>query len=203
MLPIPSWKLIVEVNQPDRLQQAIVKTVSAMNIEAQKNGRGVVLEQDSASKQYTVRFTGNATMPEIHYLYSDGYLVAAATTDLLRTAVQNRSAGVRLDTSGRFLRLLPTDQHANFSGLIYQNAQEALKMLSNLAPDQQDKARELAERIGPTLIGVYADADRNKLTTFGSSMDLLMQTAFAPIFHGRGMSRLQKRGTPKQMTAYR
>ena len=91
---------------------------------------------------------------------------------------------MRLDTSGTFRRLLPTDQHANFSGLIYQNAQEALKLLSNLAPDQQQTARELAEKIGPTLIGAYADADRIQVTTFGSSMDLLMQTALAPMFHG-------------------
>ena len=55
---------------------------------------------------------------------------------------------MRLDTSGKFRRLLPTDQHANFSGLIYQNAQEALKLLSNVAPDQQDKAANWRRRSG-------------------------------------------------------
>jgi len=215
MLPVPSWKAIVEVNQPDRLQQAIGKAVTAMNTEAQKNGRGVVLESEdatfrsqgaqAAAKLYTVRFTGTMNPPEIHYTYSDGYLVAAATKDLLRTSVENRSAGVRLDRSGVYRNLLPTDQHANFSALIYQNAQEALKMLSKLAPADQDKVRELAEKVGPTLIGVYADADKIQLTTFGSSMDLLMQTAFAPMFHG-GEKRtrvLHKYGTPKQTAAYR
>jgi hypothetical protein len=201
MLPVPSWKLIVEVNEPVRLQQAIEKTVTAINIEAQKSSRGVVLEKDPGQTQsYTIRFTGGAGAPEVHYLYSGGYLVGAATNDLLLTAVQNRAAGVRLDTSGTFRHLLPTDQHANFSGLIYQNAQEALKMLSKLAPEQQSTARELAEKIGPTLIGAYAEADRIQVTTFGSSMDLLMQTAFAPMFHGGG---LRKGGTSKRLVAYR
>ena len=44
MLPIPSWKLIVEVNQPDRLQLAIQKLVTAVNTEAQKNGGGATLD---------------------------------------------------------------------------------------------------------------------------------------------------------------
>jgi hypothetical protein len=110
---------------------------------------------------------------------------------------------MRLDTSQTFRRLLPTDQNANFSGLIYQNAQEALKLLSNIAPDQQEAARELAEKIGPTLIGAYADADRIQVTTFGSSMDLLMQTALAPIFHGDHSRLLKKQGTLKQTAAYR
>ena len=106
------------------------------------------------------------------------------TKELVRTSIQNRASGIRLDTSGTFRQLLPRTRHANFSALIYQNAQEALKMLSNLAPEEQAQARQLAEKIGPTLIAAYAQADRIQVTTYGSSMDLLMQTALAPMFHG-------------------
>lgn len=207
MVPIPSWKAIIEVNQPERLQQSIQKLVTALNIEGQKNGFGVTLAADAVVSgrptTYTIKVTGPATAPEIHYLYSDGYLVAGSTSELILNAVRSRTAGVRLDTSGTFRRLLPTDQHANFSGLIYQNAQEALKFLSNIAPDQQQTARELAEKIGPTLIGAYADADRIQVTTFGSSMDLLMQTAMAPMFHVDHTRASNKPGTPKPMIAYR
>jgi hypothetical protein len=205
MLPIPSWKLIVEVNQPDRLQLAIQKLVTAVNTEAQKNGGGATLSSEPISpqaKMYTIQLSGQTKVPAIYYMYSDGYLVAAATKELVRTSIQNRASGIRLDTSGTFRQLLPRDQHANFSALIYQNAQEALKMLSNLAPEEQAQARQLAEKIGPTLIAAYAQADRIQVTTYGSSMDLLMQTALAPMFHG-GAGARQKRGTPRQVAAYR
>jgi hypothetical protein len=207
MVPIPSWKAILEVNQPDRLQQTIQKLVTALNIEAQKHGQGVALTVDPAvsgqPKTYTIKATGQSPIAEVHYLYTDGYLIAGSTRELILNSVQSRNSGVRLDTSQTFRRLLPTDQNANFSGLIYQNAQEALKLLSNLAPDQQQAALELAEKIGPTLIGAYASADRIQVTTFGSSMDLLMQTALAPIFHGDHSGLLKKSGTPKQTAAYR
>jgi hypothetical protein len=207
MIPIPSWKAILEVNKPDLLQQSIQKLVTALNIEAQKQGQGIALTLDPAvsgqPKTYTIKAAGQAPITEIHYLYSDGYLVAGSTKELILNSVQSRNSGMRLDTSQTFRRLLPTDQNANFSGLIYQNAQEALKLLSNIAPDQQEAARELAEKIGPTLIGAYADADRIQVTTFGSSMDLLMQTALAPIFHGDHSRLLKKQGTLKQTAAYR
>jgi ferric-dicitrate binding protein FerR (iron transport regulator) len=207
MIPIPSWKAILEVNKPDRLQQTIEKLVAALNTEAQKHGQGVAVTADAVvsgqPKTYTIKATGQAPVTEVHYLYTEGYLIAGPTKELILKSVQSRSSGVRLDTSSTFRRLLPTDQYANFSGLIYQNAQEALKLLSSIAPDQQDAARELAEKIGPTLIGAYANADSIQVTTFGSSMDLLMQTALAPMFHG-DHSRLQKKsGTLKQTAAYR
>lgn len=205
MLPVPSWKLIVEVNQPDRLQLAIQKLVTAVNTEAQKSGGGATLTSEPISpqaKMYAIQLSGQTKVPAIYYMYSDGYLVAAPTKELVRTSIQNRASGIRLDTSGTFRQLLPRDQNANFSGLIYQNAQEALKMLSNLAPEEQAQARQLAEKIGPTLIAAYAQADRIQVTTYGSSMDLLMQTALAPMFHG-GTAARQKRGTPRQVAAYR
>ena len=90
---------------------------------------------------------------DVYYTYRDGYLIAAPTKDLVATSIQNRDAGMRLDTSGTFRRLLPTDQNANFSAMVYQNAQESLKILSSVIPENQEAARELAEKIGPTLIG--------------------------------------------------
>ena len=118
-----------------------------MNIEAQKNGRGVVLAQDNATKQYTdaVHRNGN---------HAGNPLLCIAMVIWLplrrRTCSERRCKTAAPEYAwtrpGSSCRLLPTDQHANFSGLIYQNAQEALKLLSNVAPDQQDKARELAEK---------------------------------------------------------
>jgi hypothetical protein len=208
LLPTPSWKLILEVNQPDRLQQAMVKMVSAANTELQKANRGKV-QLDTVNTPegvvYRIHMAGlNDAAPEIFYAYREGYLIAAPTQEMIGQAVQTRAADVGLNRSGTFRNLLPTDQNANFSALVYQNARETAKFLANLAPDPQ-KARELADNIGPTLIGAYADADRIQVTTFGSSMDLLMQTAMAPMFHGQHGARkqLQKRGTSETAPAYR
>jgi ferric-dicitrate binding protein FerR (iron transport regulator) len=218
LVPIPSWKVILEVNNQDRLQQSIEKIVVALNREMQKEGRGITIEShtneqrertgiapavSTTMKMYTIRLTGEASIPAMHYTYADGYLLAGATEELVWGAIQNRSSGMRLDTSGTFRGLLPTDQNANFSGLIYQNAQETLKLLSNVAPGDQQKVRELAEKIGPTLVAAYAHPDYIQVSTFGSSMDFLMQTALSPAFHGGRKFGPYKHGTPKQTAAYR
>ena len=118
MLPIPSWKLIVEVNQPEQIAAGDREDgICDEYRSSEERPRRRFLDRRHAVKARTPsRFTGRRDAPEIHYLYSDGYLVAAATKDLLRTRCRTAAAGVRLDTSGTFLRLLPTDQHANFSG---------------------------------------------------------------------------------------
>jgi hypothetical protein len=208
LLPVPSWKVIIEVNQPERLQQAIGKLVTAANSEAQRNGHpehSLKLETETSTQGFPMyHLSAGGTALTAYYTYRNGYLIAAPTKDLVTTAIQNKDAGMRLDTSSAFRRLLPTDQNANFSAMVYQNAQESLKLLSSVIPEEQEAARELAEKIGPTLIGAYAYDDRIQVTTYGSSMDLLMQTAFAPMLHGNyNGSAVKKRGTAKMAAAYR
>ena len=76
MIPIPSWKAILEVNKPDRLQQTIEKLVAAFNTEAQKHGKASPSRRRRfpVSRRRTRSATGQAPVTEIHYLYSDGYL---------------------------------------------------------------------------------------------------------------------------------
>lgn len=207
MLPIPSWKLILEVNQPERLQAALVKVVTALNTEAQKRGDGLTMASSTVqlatgpTTLYTIHFVGAATAPDVNYVYRDGYLIAAPTTELLTQSLRDRQSGMGLDRSGNFRQLLPRDQHANFSALIYQNAREALKLLSRAGGE--GNIAEMAEKLGPTLIGAYANADSIEVATFGSSMDLLMQTAMAPMFHGGRPILMKKARTEKQLAAYR
>ena len=215
LLPTPSWKVIVEVNQPQQLQQAIAKMVTAAKSELQRTGhtdRSLKLEQETSAQGLQLHHLSvvSGSSLNVYYTYREGYLIAAPTKDLVATSIQNRDAGMRLDTSGVFRRLLPTDQNANFSALVYQNAQESLKLLSSAIPEDQEAARELADKIGPTLIAAYASEDRIQVTTYGSTMDLLMQTAFAPMLHGdyngsaqKNRAELKKRGTAKMAAAYR
>jgi hypothetical protein len=165
--------------------------------------RGIGDVVTTARKYYAIQASGEVMLPSIHYTYADGYMVAGPSKDLVASAIHARNSGRRLDTSGNFRRLLPTDQHANFSGFVYQNAREALKLLATVAPEDQEKMREIAEKIGPTLIAAYADAERIQVTTFGSSMDMLMQTALSPAFHRDRNATVKKHGTTKQMAAYR
>lgn len=205
MLPVPSWKMILEVNQPDHLQQSLEKVVAAMNTEMANRGRAnvkITTETEQNRKWYSIQATGEMVLPSIYYTYAEGYMIAGSSKQLVAGAIQSRSSGMRLDTSGQFRGLLPTDQHANFSGIIYQNAQEALRLLSNVATEDQDKIRDIASKVGPTLIGAYADGSRIQVTTFGSSLDLLMQTALAPALHGKHQV-VKKRGTLGQTAAYR
>jgi hypothetical protein len=131
-------------------------------------------------------------------------MIAAPSKELIASAIQNRENGVRLDTSYEFRHLLPRDQNANFSALVYQNAKESLKLLSKAVPENQEQARELMDKLEPTLIGAYASEDRIQVTTYGSSMDLLMQTAFAPMLHGdHNRTAPKKRGTSTTAAAYR
>ncbi|HYP07755.1 MAG TPA: FecR domain-containing protein, partial [Bryobacteraceae bacterium] len=208
LLPTPSWKLILEVNQPDRLQQAIAKMVASANAEmrrAGETGRDLKLESETSSQGIPMhRLTSAAGSAfSAYYTYRDGYMIAAPTKELVASAIRNRDAGMRLDTSGVFRRLLPTDQNANFSAIVYQNAEESLKLLSKVVPEDQG-ARDMVEKIGPTLIAAYALEDRIQVTTYGSSMDLLMQTAFAPMLHGQYHTAAAKKDrTAKTLRAYR
>ncbi len=160
LLPLPSWKIAVEVYDPTKLQAAIEKLVAAAQV--------VQLTQTTANGRtyYTLAGRTAAAFPPLHYVYTDGYLLAGSSQALLDAAIQNRASGYTLTRSAAFTALIPHDQYANFSAMVYYNASTLSPLLEQFS--QSPAAKELTANLKPTLIAAYGGSDRITFATSGS-----------------------------------
>jgi hypothetical protein len=178
LLPAPSWKVAVEVYDPVKLQATLQKLVDAANsVAAAHNSPGLQLQQTAANGRtyYTLSSLAPKPFPAIHYVYTDGYLVAASSQALLDSAIQNRANGYTLPRSTAFTSLIPRDQYANFSAMVYYNVASTLSPLVErinpgqaLTQQQQESLGQIAANLKPTLIAAYGEQDRITFATNGS-----------------------------------
>jgi hypothetical protein len=176
VLPKPSWKMIVEVNDPARLQKTMEWAVEEFNREANSADKPALqLEQAQANGRSYHRLSSIRPGVEMNYLFVDGYLVAAPSRALLDQAIQFRATGYVLSRSDTFSKLLPQDGKSNFSAVIYQNLAPLLKPLSGilgnaastLSEEQRKAIETLAADTPPTLIYAYAEEKRIVLASSG------------------------------------
>ncbi len=166
MLPLPSWKLIVEVYNPDRLQWSMQQMVDAFN---RAPGActdctlSLTNEQVGSRTFYTLK-SAKLTY-EIDYTFVDGYLIAAPNRELLNTAIQNRSTGYLLSHSDTFRSLLPHDGRLNFSAIAYHNLGTTLKPLADTlgamatSASQREALQAVADNTRPGLVYAYGQDD--------------------------------------------
>jgi hypothetical protein len=166
LLPLPSWKIAVEVYDPVKLQATIQKLVAAAHLQA--GVQGVELQQSTANGRTYYTFSSQSTTPftTFCYTYTDGYLLAGSNQALLDTAIQNRASGYTLPRSAAFTALIPHDQYANFSAAIYYNAASLSPLLEQFG--NQPGLQQLAANLKPTLIAAYGENDRITFATSGS-----------------------------------
>ena len=176
LLPTPSWKAIVEVNDPSRLQYSIGKLVDAINREAQqRNGLTLTLEQKQVDGKtfYTVRST-NAPVPiEAHYAFSDGYLIAAPTQALVQDAINTRVNGDSISHSDNFRALFPSDQHENVSGVIYQNLAPTIAPIAGqLSASQMESVQKLIANSEPSVICAYGGENQIEFASTSKTLGI-------------------------------
>jgi hypothetical protein len=197
VLPTPSWKAIIEVNQSGALQLAIEKMVQAANREAQKsNHPGLTLNQAQLGGRtfYTLQPQGVAITTEYDYTFADGYMIVAPSRALLLAAIETHANGTSLARSASFRALLPSDNQANFSGMIYQNLSPILKPLaSQLNSGQLAVLQQLAADSKPSVMCAYGESDRIEVASSGKLLDL--NPAFPTLLHLLGVS---EHGTSQQ-----
>jgi ferric-dicitrate binding protein FerR (iron transport regulator) len=169
LLPTPSWKLVLEVYNPQALESSLEQLVTRLNDQLRAAGKPELtyLHETTGGRTYhAVRSTQPAH--EVHYTFVDGYLLVAPSRALLNTAISQRASGLTLASSAKFRSLLPEDQQVNFSALVYHNLGSALAPLASLAPQGAPGhggtggaaiARMIAGS-GPTLTYAYAQDDR-------------------------------------------
>jgi hypothetical protein len=173
LAPKPSFKAVVEVYDPARLQQTLQWAIGRLNAQAEAHGKpaGFALdsEQDGGRTIYHVSTPSDGVA--VYYTYVDAYLVATPSRALLDAALAAQATGANLPASEKFRSLLPTDGYTNFSAVVYQDLGSKLGALTRTLAQMQDKGRKLtpeeqatvehaAELQPPTLGYAYGEEDR-------------------------------------------
>src|SRR5437763_931835 len=201
LLPTPSWKLVVEVYDPSKLQYSLGRLVEDFNLEAAKNNRqGLKLEEHQSRQRtyYSVRSLDAVFPVEVHYAFSDGYLVAGPSEELVAEAIHTRANrdSNSIAQSEQSKALFPRDQHVNVSGLIYQNLAPAIGPIAKqLSPSQLQSMQTLAQNSEPSVICAYGDESQIELASNSKSLGLdLKSLAISSLLQQL------KSGTPKGVT---
>jgi hypothetical protein len=160
VLPTPSWKVVLEVNDPSRLQTAFERTIDAANRELAAGGKpGMALTRAEADGRTYFTLTSASSQTEMHYTFTDGYLIAAPSQALVDRAIRYRESGYTILHAPRFTAALPQDGQANFSAVVYHDLAPLLAQVPGNVP---------AANMLPTLAYAYARDDRIE---FGASGD--------------------------------
>lgn len=169
-LPQPSWKLVLEVYDPGTLQHALETAAAEADRRLRaEGGAGVALTSETVDGRTYHRIGKVGEAGGVHYVYADGYLVAAPSRAVLQRTLDQRAAGDTLPRSARFRDLLPLDGRADFSALVFQHVGPLLSPLagslgrvagSELSDEQLHALGELAQQTEPSLAYAYGEPDR-------------------------------------------
>ena len=169
VLPTPSWKIAVEVNDQQRLQNTLQIIVERINQEAIAHGKpGVSLQREDADDRtyYSINGQDGPQLATVHYTYAHGYMLLAPSKALLMRAIQVRESGNSLARSSNFTSLLPKDEHTDVSALLFQDLKSiAGPLAENMNPAEAQSLQVIASNAKPSVIVLYGDADRIEVAT--------------------------------------
>ncbi len=163
VLPTPSWKAVIEVNNANQLEYTLERLVQAINSQMQgPKSHQVAIDPSDVNGQrfYAVRDVTSGTVVA-NYTFSDGFMVIAPTRVLLIEALKIHASGNSLGRSAAFRALLPKDENENYSAVAYQNLSPVLTpLLSQLSGESAEAIRKLAADSRPTAICAFGKESR-------------------------------------------
>lgn len=177
MLPIPSWKLILEVYEPEILVNTLRQAIAEINIELAARGEALAVLETSESGGRTYYSLSRAGLDgKVVLTVVDGYLVIAPSRALIDQAIDYRAAGVTLPNSAAFRALLPDNGYTDCSALVYRDLDSLIDAIpAELLGDLQG-AEAMAEGLSTGLVCVFAEPQRVTASATGSSLVGLAST---------------------------
>jgi len=155
VLPTPSWKLVIQVNNAGQFENTLERLAQAINSQEQgAKGHAIAIEPSVVGSQpyYAIRDLATGIV-KANYTFSNGFMIVAPQRALLMEALQTQASGNSLARSTTFRALLPHDQNENYSAIAYQNLSPVLTpLLSQLSGTTADALRKLAADSRPTIV---------------------------------------------------
>ncbi|MFP5235058.1 MAG: FecR domain-containing protein [Acidobacteriota bacterium] len=163
VLPTPSWKIVIGVNNPEALETALERVAAAIRSQMQDpNAHPVTIEPSTVSgRRYYALHDEKTGAVLAYYTFADGYMIVAPTEALIMDALQSHEAGNSLARSASFRALLPHDQNENYSAVAYQNLSPVLTpLLSQFNGEAANALQKLAADSRPTVICAWGQDNR-------------------------------------------
>jgi ferric-dicitrate binding protein FerR (iron transport regulator) len=180
ILPTPSWKIVAEVHDPGRLQSTIQQLVTDVNDHVKGRHAGLALDQQAANGLtfYTIRSLDATKLFELTYTFTDGYIILAPSRALVMNAIAIHQNGNSLAHSADFRALLPQDEHADVSAVLYQNLAPVIGPIAQqLTASQLQSLQQLAAETKPSVVCAYGEDNAIRVATssrlFGFDLNTL------------------------------
>jgi hypothetical protein len=180
ILPTPSWKVIVEVHDPNRLQSTIQQLVTDVNEHVNGKHPGLAQDQESTNGRtfYTIRSLDATKAVEVTYTFTDGYMVLGPSKALVMNAIAIHQNGNSLAHSADFRALLPQDEHPDVSAVLYQNLAPVISPIAQqLTASQLQSLQQLAAESKPSVVCAYGEDNAIRVATssrlFGFDLNTL------------------------------
>jgi ferric-dicitrate binding protein FerR (iron transport regulator) len=193
LLPTPSWKVVLEVYSPGRLQSTMQQLIADVNDNKKNTAAELMLSQQTSGGNtfYTIQVNEGRKNFEIDYAFVDGYMVIAPSRALVMSAINTRQSGNSLSRSDSFRSLLPKDQHADVSAVLYQNLAPVVGPIMNqLTPSQLQSLQQLAAETNPSVVCAYGEPQAITIASesrlFGLDLNTLTLSALLKIAHPGG-----------------
>jgi uncharacterized protein DUF3352 len=180
ILPTPSWKVVVEVYSPGRLQSTIEQLIADANAHMKDSGHKITIDEQSADglTYYTIHFVDANKPAELDYTYADGYMVLGPSRAMVKNAIAIHQSGNSLARSSDFRALLPQDHHADVSGLIYQNLAPLVgPVMNQLSASQLQSLQQIAAETKPSVVCAYGEPNAIRVASNSRLFGLDLNTA--------------------------
>ena len=180
LLPAPSWKVIAEVDNPERLRSTIAKLVENYNKEPNERTGALSLTQSETDGRTYYRLHSDKLPWEAHWTFAGEYWIAAANHELIVRALQNRETGYTLPRSEGFRSQLPHDAAADFSAVVYHNLGPTVGPIYNLFGGSGNPKSKLPPLdLKPGVVCFWAAPDRIDVATLGGILNMNLDSLLA------------------------
>jgi hypothetical protein len=177
MLPVPSWKLIVEVYDPGTLVHTIERAVALVNVEINALGEAPVVFDTFKSDGRTFYTLGRGGFDrKAVFTFVDGYLVVAPNQAVIEAAIAQRESEVSLATSSAFRALLPDNGFTDCSALVYRDLGSLLDAVPPGVIGELEFADALSDDLSQGLVCIFGEEDRITASATGGSLVGLAST---------------------------
>lgn len=182
VLPKPAWKAIVEVNDSQAMQNAIVQLLHDGDAAANPKHHFTLTQQSTNGN--TIYSVNQNAETVLAYTYAGSYLLAGSSVAQVEDGLQTYDSGTSLPFSSQFQAQLPQNGHTNFSALFYHNVGDRLgplaqKLLPSISPTFQPEVKALLGNATPGLTYAYASPDSIEVASTRGLLGLTLQNMLA------------------------